>query len=193
MIADQTPGCKSLSPLALWHATQPTPLLPEAPCSVNLFFEVQGYGKAQATGRGTTPQEAVANLQGTIQATRAALATRAAIETPPAPPAPPSREAQLATLLTCGIQRALSKGDMGLIERLSKAMVLVLSDAVTPGMHEATWTVRSEANSDTSYEVSHGGACTCKDWKHRNKTGESTYRCKHILAVLFTERLGSQA
>lgn len=48
------------------------PQLPEAPCSVNCFFEVNGM-KAQATGRGRTPKEAADNLRDTIKETMAAF------------------------------------------------------------------------------------------------------------------------
>lgn len=72
---------KQIHPLALAHQCKPeapkpvpvAPVLPESPCSVNAVFELGGYGRLQATGRGFTPQQAAENLRDTIEATRAAL------------------------------------------------------------------------------------------------------------------------
>lgn len=157
--------------------------LPEAACSVNLFFDVPGYGKAQATGRGATAAEATANLTATIAATRAALA--------PAPAEPPVRSLpqRLASLLACGLDNAVKRGDYGLGERLSKAAALVLSGAVQPGDREELLTVRSMAEPETWYEVE-AGQCTCRDWTKHAKAGE-TYLCTHGLAALMHTRLAA--
>ena len=161
--------------------TPPTATMPEAPCSVNLFFEVEGYGKAQATGRGLTPTEAAANLQGTIAATRAALA--------PVPVEPPVRsmEARLSTLLACGLDKAWTKGDEGLGERLVKAARLVRSGAVQPGNREGLLTVRSSQSNDHWYEVE-GSTCTCQDWTRHAQAG-GKHCCKHVLASMMWARL----
>lgn len=157
--------------------------LPEASHSVNIFFEVPGYGKAQATGRGRTAQDAAANLKSTIDATRAALA--------PAPDEPPvrSRTQRLAALLACGLDKAVQRGDLGLAERLTKAATLVLSDAVQPGERADLVTVRSQAEPATWYDVQ-GTQCTCPDGTRHAKAGEK-YCCKHVLAALLWTRLSA--
>ena len=165
------------------------PSTPEALCSMNGFVKI---GRAetrnhQVTGRGATPEEAAANFFGCLDALEAGYAARAQCETPPAAPAPPSREARLAQLLTCGLQRAVTKGDMGLVERLSKAAALVLSGAVEPTERAQALAVRSQAHPDTWYTVE-GLCCSCPDWgKHRAE--ETPYHCKHLLAAWLHKKL----
>lgn len=155
--------------------------LPEASHSVNVFFDVPGYGKAQATGRGRTAQEAAQNLRATIDATREALA--------PHPQEPPvrSRMQRLAMVLACGLDKAVRRGDRGLTDRLTRAAMLVLSDAVQPGNREGLLTVRSMQAPETWYEVE-GMQCTCPDWSKHAKAGEK-YSCKHVLAAMLYTRL----
>lgn len=115
----------------------------------------------------------------TIDATRQALA-------PEGPAVPATREARLAQLLTCGLQRASNKGDWGLVERLSKAAALVLRGAVEGTERAQAYAVRSQAQPDTWYTVE-AGHCSCPDWhKHRD---EGRYYCKHGLSVLLTQKL----
>lgn len=168
------------------HSAQAAPTTPEALCSVNLFFDVQGFGKAQATGRGATPLEAVSNLQGTIQHTKLALEA-------PVLPAPQTREERLAALLTCGLTKATARQDWGLVERLSKAAALVLSGAVSPGEREGMLAVQSQSQSTAAhwYEVD-GMACSCPDYVHRHKEGEKQYFCKHGLACAMYRKLEAQ-
>ena len=156
--------------------------LTEASHSVNLFFEVEGYGKAQATGRGFTAHDAAQNLADTITATRALLA-------PPAPVEPPmlTNEQRLAQMLVCGIQRAWAMGDEGLEARMIKAAKLVRAEAVQLGNREGLYAVRSLHAPETWYEVE-AQRCTCPDYaKHFEDA--SKYRCKHVLAVMMYERL----
>lgn len=159
-------------------ATPATPAQPEAACSVNVFFEVEGYGRAQATGRGSTASEAATNLHATITATKQAL------EAPPVV----SQEARLGALLTCGLKKAVTKQDWGLVERLTKAAALVLAEAVSPGEREGMLAVKSLTHPEQYYEVD-GTACSCKDYEHRHAQGEKTFFCKHALAVLLYRRL----
>jgi len=155
--------------------------LPEAACSVNLLFDVPGYGKAQATGRGANADEAAANLTATIAATRAALA--------PVPAEPPmrTRTEQLAALLACGLDKAMAKHDLSLVERLSKAAALVLGGAVAPGEREGLLTVRSQREPELWYSVE-AGQCTCKDWSTHTKAGQK-FCCQHVLASAMYLRL----
>lgn len=154
--------------------------LPEAACSVNGFFTVNGWTRDfQATGRGATPQEAAHNLKATMVATQEALA----------PIPPPTREERLASLLACGLTRAVSKGDTGLVERLAKAAALVLSDAVEPTERVQAMAVRSAHQPDTWYTIE-GISCSCPDWeRHREEGG---YCCKHRLAVWMHRKLGAE-
>lgn len=180
-LPDYTIGFKGLHPLALAHQCRPeapkpvpaAPVLPEAPASVNGFFEVAGMGRFQATGRGCDGAEAAANLVATIEATRAALL--------PPPIAPPkSRTEQLGTLLACWLGKAVAIGDLGLAERLSKAAVLVLANHVALGTAPGAVQVQSM--------TIEGTACDCPDSrKHREVL--ASYLCKHALATSLWRRL----
>lgn len=156
----------------------PAPACPEATHSVNVFFDVDGYGKAQATGRGNSAKEAAANLLATMQETRAALA--------PQPVVP--QKVTIGELLTCGLKKATAKQDWGLVERLTKAAALVLSGAVNPGERAGMLTVQSEKTPTHWYEVD-GTACSCKDYEHRHQDGDKAYYCKHGLAAMLYTRL----
>lgn len=156
-----------------------TPTLSEAPCSVNTFVETSTLGRIQVTGRGTTPAEAVANLQGMVEALR------------PPPPPVRSREERLAQLLTCGLTRATAKGEWAMVEKLAHAAALVLSGAVQPGERDGVLTVRSRSNSELWYDVENG-CCSCTDYMQKAKEGE-TYYCKHLVCVLMFQRLAATA
>jgi len=177
-------GCNRKRPSAKVVIVKEPGTFPEAACSINLLFDVPGYGKAQATGRGLTADEAVANLAGTIAATRAALAP-----TPPVPAEPPmrTRTEHLAEMLACGLDKAMAKHDLSLVERLSKAAALVLGGAVAPGEREGMLAVRSQREPETWYSVE-AGQCTCKDWSTHTTAGQK-YTCKHILASAMYTRL----
>lgn len=178
-----TINCRNLSPLALHVGTRPaaaTPMLPEAPCSVNGFFEVEGYGRLQATGRGITPQDAAQNLADTMAATREALAPPAA--------EPKTREAQVAELLACWLGKAVARKDFGLVERLSKGAALVLAGMVELGNRPGVLAVRSASSPETWYEVE-GRTCTCQDYACHVRKGEPEYACKHITAAAMWQRL----
>ena len=166
----------ALVPPAL-RPSKPAPM-PEATHSVNLFFEVAGYGKAQATGRGHNAADAARNLADTIRATRAALET---------PPPPPSREERLSALLACGLRKAVAKQDYDRVCRLSKAAALVLSGAVEPTASPAVLAVRSQEHPETWYEVE-SGKCTCPDSQKHVRNGEK-YLCKHSLATAMVAKL----
>ena len=155
--------------------------LPEAACSVNGYFHVEGYtDRFQATGRGHNAEDAARNLADTIRATRAAL------ETPP----PPSREVRLSALLACGLTKAVVKHDYDLVCRLSKAAALVLSGAVEAGEREGMLAVRSQEDANQYYAVD-GMQCSCPDWERHARKGDKLH-CKHILATMFWRRLEEQ-
>jgi hypothetical protein len=160
------------------RANSPAPL-PEAACSVNGYFHIDGYAdRFQATGRGHSAADAARNLADTIRATRAALET---------PPPPPSREQRLSALLACGLTKAVAKHDYDRVCRLSKAAALVLSGAVEPTASPAVMAVRSQAHPETWYEVS-GAVCSCPDSVKHVRNGEK-YLCKHGLAVAMMTKL----
>ena len=161
--------------------------LPEAACSVNVMFDLPGYGKAQATGRGANADEAAANLASTIAATRAALApVPAAVAVVVEPPAL-SNTQRVAHMLACGLDKAMARQDVALVERLSKAAALVLGGAVAPGERDGLLTVRSQAEPETWYSVE-AGQCTCKDWSLHTKAG-AKFCCKHVLSAMMYTRL----
>ena len=111
-VSDTTPV---VNDAAILHLALPD--LPEAPCSVNTFIDVDGYGRTQVTGRGWNAEEAAANLRDTICATRKALA-----------PAPPT----VGALLECALRKALARGDEKLAARATSAAMLVLAGKVAP-------------------------------------------------------------
>jgi len=87
--------------------------LPEAPCSVNCFFEVNGM-KAQATGRGRTPKEAAEHLRGTVKETIAVFHE------------PLSFEDRIARCIAKWIKIAAENDDWEAIERIGIAASLVV-------------------------------------------------------------------
>lgn len=184
-----TKSYRNVHPLALLHqhhpeAKRPVPVAPtlaEAPCSVNMFFEVEGVGKAQATGRGFTPAEAAANLIGTIESVRTALL-------PPPIPALKTRTEQLATLLACWLGKAVERADFGLCERLGKGATLVLAGMVEGNNREGLVAVRSQANPMAWYEVE-ANTCTCKDYEVHARKGAPEHACKHRIAAAIWQRL----
>ena len=104
-----------------------------------------------------------------------------------APPPPLSREERLSQLLAYGTLKAVQRGDMALVERLTKGFVLAIKGRIEPTDLPHALAVRSQTNTDTWYTVDDSGPCSCPDWqKHRE---EAHYRCKHGLAVLMHMRL----
>lgn len=167
---------------------------PEALCSVNIRFQIPGYADfGQATGRGDTPEQAARNLTETIAATKAALAPAPAPQTELLS-APRTREQILAGLLTCGMQKAVAKGDMGLVERLAKAAALVLSASVEPTDRADCTAVRSACHAETWYEVETSTGkhtCSCPDYQHHRDEAKR-YCCKHIAAVMMHQRIAAE-
>lgn len=161
---------------------------PEALCSVNMHFQVMGYGTAQATGRGATPQEAVTNLTGTMAATIVALEDRAQ-------KGPMNRYEKLGRLITCGLAKAAS--DQKLQERFMKAVQLVVHGHVSPeggtvlgpvgGGGGDVYRVYSQTTEGASY-YANATRCTCAD--RTRHEADQAYKCKHILAVLLYAKLG---
>ena len=166
---------------------QPVPaLLPDVPCSVNGFFEVEGYGRLQATGRGWTPEEAAENLIGTMDAVRQRLA-----------PVEPSSVEKVGTTLACWLTKAINREDWGLVERLSKGAAIVLAGHCEPGNTPQSIAVKSQSATETTwYEVElHKGTsvCSCKDYEHSLRKlveagHEASYACKHICAAALWQR-----
>ena len=180
-IAQHTYGCNNghAAPAAI---PQGPAVLPEAAISLNGYIHVTGLTeRIQVTARGHDAAEAAQRLKAGMDAVQATFA--------PAPP--PTREARLAQLLTCGLQRAVAKGDMGLVERLSKAAALVLSGAVEPTDSPTVMAVRSQTEPETWYEVS-GTICTCPDSQKHLRNGEK-YLCKHALSILIAQRLQTES
>ena len=152
--------------------------LPEALCSITLRVPMRGYADhALITGRGQTGAEAAAQWEGTRDALAAVLA----------PPPLPTSEARLAQLLACGLQKAVAKEDYGLVERLSKAVALVLSGAVEPTKRVQALAVRSQRDSSLWYTVE-GQCCSCPDWQ-KHRADEAGYCCKHIAAAYFWRKI----
>ena len=155
--------------------------LPEAALSLNGYVHVPGLPeRVQVTVRSTSVDEPVHTV-----AQRFRHSMQAVVEAF-APPPTPSREERLSQLLACGTLKAVQKGDMSLVERLTKAFVLAAKGLVEPTDLPDTLAVRSQTSTDTWYTVNDAGACSCPDWgKHRE---EAHYRCKHIIASLFYRR-----
>ena len=152
--------------------------LPEAPCSITLRVPMPGYAdQALITGRGQSGAEAAAQWQSARDGLLAVLA----------PPPTPSREERLSQLLACGLRRATTQEDYSLVERLTKAYILVLRGLVEPTAVAGVYAVRSNTSVETWYEVSHT-TCTCQDYVKRH-TPEKSYRCKHIWSLLMYTRL----
>jgi len=153
-------------------------MLPESPCSVNTFVEIDGL-RVQVTGRGLTAQEAARNLADTIAATRTALA-----------PQPPT----IGEMLESACVKAIAAEDDGLAARAMGAALLVLRGAVTPpNTVEHVWQVQGSADApyvvDLHDEEAPGGrSCTCPDWQHRNGPDKPARCCKHQLAALMAAK-----
>ena len=173
--------CSCNRPNATTAIPEGPAVLPEAPCSITLRVPMPGYADhALITGRGQTGAEAAAQWQAARDGLRAVLA-----------PVPlPTKEDRLDQLLAYGLRHAVTKEDYGLVERLSKAYILVLRGLVEPTAVVDIYAVRSSTSIETWYEVS-SGMCTCQDYVKRH-TPEKAYRCKHLLAVLMHIRLNEQ-
>jgi len=155
---------------------------------------IPGYADtALVTGRGNDAAEAARNLTETIQATKAALAPGEKREARSEKQEDRSREQIVAGLLTCGMQKAVAKGDMGLVERLAKAAALVLGDRIQTTDTPDVYRVLSLTN-DTHYlVVATALTCTCPDWhKHNGEAQEKRHLCKHVLATIMDQRVQAE-
>lgn len=147
------------------------PQLPEAPCSINMFFEVNGM-KGQATGRGDTPKKAVANLQETMEEARRAFA----------PPVPQLTMAQrLAKYAACAIEKAIEREEYDRLSCIGEAVALaargsVYADPSRPNV----FIVWDHVGIDRVF-VKENGHCDCV---------EDRWRCAHSMAVWFAKRVG---
>ena len=161
-------------------------LVPEAMCSMNGFVKI-GMAETrnhQVTGRGNTPEEAATNYFGCLDALEAGYAARAAQKSTPPPLA--QRTARLAQLLVKGLACAATRQDQAILDRISKAAYLVLTDAVEPTEQPQAMAVRSQTHPDTWYTVE-AGHCSCPDaGRHPERA------CKHRLAVELWCRLNAQ-
>lgn len=165
-----------LHPLARVPAAAPAPLpYPEMPCSITAHVDMDGL-RVQITGRGPTPADAAAQFRGTLAAMQ------------PAPVTSPSRTAQIAALLTCWLDKAVTRQDWPLVETLSKGAALALAGAVEPGDRVGVVAVRSATHPDTWYEVE-GLTCTCPAYQQHVRKGVPEYACKHRCAAAFVARL----
>lgn len=155
--------------LDLTEAYEAQRRLPDAPCSVNLFFKLDGYPReAQATGRGWTPAEAADNLAATIEQVRARLAP---------PPAP-----TLAERIGKELSRALEKvgHDREKWLRCSDAALMVIRGAVYA---EAGGYVVWDNGEAVPYHLAQCGPCTCNDAQAH--AGKTPYYCTHQMALWF--------
>ena len=170
--------CSCNRPNATTAIPEGPAVLPEAPCSITLRVPMPGYADhALITGRGQTGTEAAAQWQAAKDGLLAVLA----------PPPPPSREERLSQLLACGILKAVQRGDVALVERLTKGFILAVKGLVEPTDLPQALAVQSQASPDTWYTVTTAGACSCPDReKHRE---EAHYLCKHLLASLLYRRI----
>lgn len=159
------------------------PGLPEAPCSVNTHVDVAGL-RIQITGRGYTGDEAALNFRDTLAAMRVALET-------PAPALDP--EETLGEVATRWMAHVAQQGDVASLERLTKALALVVMGHVVPiaevpgdpPLH--AWRVTA-MDGTRAYDVAMQAdiaACPCKDYQHR-APDNPRFLCKHGLAVLLT-------
>jgi hypothetical protein len=144
-----------------------------------------GYAdQALVTGRGATGAEAAAQWQASRDALLAVLA-------PPPAPIPPTREEVLSRLLTCGTLKAVKRGDFALVQRLTKAFVLVVKGMIECTEREGAYAVRSERDMNLWYTVE-GMTCSCPD-SQRHRGDEHTHCCKHVLCKLMYERAEQEA
>lgn len=169
---------------------------PEALCSMNGYIKIGKHETRshQVTGRGSTPAEAAANFFGGIDALEAGYAAREARAKGPSPaPVLPSRSQRLASLLACGMAKALAAGDDDRLERLLKAYLLVLKNMVEEiqidKIGQGVYRVRSQTDPAKIYLVQ-GRICNCVD--HKRHAQETGWYCKHVLAALFVTRLDLQ-
>ena len=163
--------------------------VPEALCSMNGYVKI-GLAETrnhQVTGRGNTPEEAAANYFGGVEALEAGYAARAARNATPAPLA--SRTQRLSLLLACGVEKAIGKGDWKLVERLMKAVVLVLAERVVQ-TGDGTCQVRSQTEPETTVYRVQGRACACQDASQHHT--DVSYWCKHSLSSLMEMKLKEQ-
>ena len=144
----------------------------EAPCSCNVFVDVNGL-RVQVTGRGDGPREAARHLAATIAEVQHELA-----------PAPPT----IGELLEKACRAAVARDEDGVAVKALQAAMLVLRGAVSPPTAvQHAWLVQGSA--DLPYVVDMadadapgGRSCNCPDWEHRNGPDLPVHSCKHILA-----------
>ncbi len=154
-------------------------MLPESPCSVNTFIEIEGVGRVQVTSRGFTAVDAAANLRDTIAATRQALA-----------PQPPT----IGALLEAACIKAIAQQDDGLAAKAVQAALLVLRGAVTPpNVVQGVWLVQGSAELPYVVDLHDvdapgGRSCNCPDWTHRNGPDKEPHACKHICATMLAAK-----
>lgn len=79
-----------------------------------------------------------------------------------------------------------------LTDRALRAVALVANGAVQANGSAGCYHVRSQQGKQAGYEVDlDTSTCTCPDWEQRAPTVNGRTLCKHILAALFTRRLGA--
>lgn len=139
------------------------PELPEAPCSVNCFFEL-GTMKAQATGRGRTPQEAAKNLRDTIDETQKVLGNQLTFS------------AKLGKYIGRLVTEASEQGNWHLIERIGLAASLVTHGSVFAHPEDDAMYVVWDHEEIEQEFVHQTAGCECD--------GLRGWQCEHGLAVI---------
>lgn len=160
---------------------------PESPCSVNAFIELPSVGRTQITGRGFTGDEAALHFRETLHAMRTAFE-----------PAPAPKRETLGEVATRWLARAAQNHDYALVERIAKAVALVVAgcvrrtmeddDVITDAAPVDAYHVQS-LDAEKCYRVGASGniadivSCTCKDFSYRSNEQQG-FLCKHGLAAL---------
>ena len=150
----------------------------EAPVSMNCFVEVEGLGRVQVTARGATGTEAARSLQASVRA----LVAPTALE-----PASDTLNGRLVALVAKGTLKALGTGDMALVERLHKALVIAATGGVSGPDEDGIWYVASQAEANRAYTIQEH-RCSCPDAKRHYLNGEVKYCCKHSLSQAMVEK-----
>ena len=156
-------GFRSLYPLP--NTTQ----CAEALCTIRGNININGQS-IEITGKGMTPDEALSNWKHMVEAIQPLPTTH-------------NRTAQIATLFSSILAKAVTSKDWSLVDRLGKAATLVLAEKIELGNRPGLLCVKSMTNPDQYYEVEED-ACSCPDyrWNHG-------HACKHVLAVAIWQRL----
>ena len=148
----------------------------EAPVSMNCFVEVEGLGRVQVTARGATGTEAARSLQASVRALVA-----------PTAPETDTLHSRLVALVAKGTLKALGKGDMALVERLHKALVIAVTGGVSGPDEDGIWYVASQAEANRAYTIQER-RCTCPDAKRHYLNSEQHYLCKHAISQALMEK-----